>query len=221
MTKRMALLDWRAIKYYHARLWLIPLPVLAAGWVTPLYAVPVSMFLWLFFSINVFAVEEKGDLNRLYLTMPVTRCAVVAGRCAFSLCMGAAGLLTGIPLALLADRFTVSHYYGPPAWFLPVAAVSCLLFSVFHLCMFPLLFKLGYSKGKLWGMLLPVICFFVLYAAWVTLSFWPGNEEMIFHALQYAREHMLPVNGGIFAASALLLLCSFWLSKRIYEKREF
>lgn len=219
--KKMALLDWRAMKCYHLRMLLIPVTALAAGIVTPLFTVPVSVFLFLLFSVNTFAVEEKADLNRLYLTLPVKRSAIVAGRYALSFCLGIAGMLTGIPVAMVADRFTMSHYYGPIGWFLPVAAVSYLLFSLFGLFMFPVLFRFGYGKGKFWGMLLPVLLFSAFYTACVMILFWPGNERMLFNALEYAGENPLLVNGGIAAAATLILFLSLLLSQRLYMRREF
>lgn len=219
--RRMALVDWKAIKCYHIRVFLLPVTALAAGLITALLVVPTNVFMFLFFSVNAFAVEEKGDLNKLYLTLPIKRSSVVAGRYLLSVCMGLLGLATGIPLAMLADRFSLSHYYGPLGWFLPVAAISYLLFSIFSLCMFPILFKLGYSKGKFWGTFMPLSLFTALYCGWVIVSALPGNEHLLFHALEYASENMLLVNGGILAAATLILFLSFALSNRIYANREF
>lgn len=219
--KRMAIFDWNAMKYFHLRLFLIPLISLSAGFILALLVIPMNVFLFLFFSVNAFAVEEKGDLNKLYFTLPVERSAVVAGRYILSVCMGLAGLVTGIPLAVLADRFSLSHYYGPMGWFLPVVTISYLLFSIFNLCMFPILFKMGYRKGKFWGMLMPVVLFAVLYSAGVIVLTLPGNEYLLFHVLEYASTNMFLVNGGMIAAATLILLCSFLLSKKLYLKREF
>ena len=219
--KRMAMIDWNAMKCFHLRLFLLPIISLAAGFISALLVVPTNVFMFLFFSVNTFAVEEKGDLNKLYLTLPVKRSAVVAGRYVLSICMGLAGLVTGIPLAILADRFSLSHYYGPIGWFLPVVTISYLLFSIFNLCMFPILFKMGYSKGKFWGMLVPIALFAALYGAWGIVSSLPGNEYLLFNALEYASKNMFLVNGGIIVVATLVLLCSFLLSKNLYSNREF
>ena len=219
--KRMAMIDWNAMKCFHLRLFLLPIISLVAGFISALLVVPTNVFMFLFFSVNTFAVEEKGDLNKLYLTLPVKRSAVVAGRYVLSICMGLAGLVTGIPLAILADLFSLSHYYGPIGWFLPVVTISYLLFSIFNLCMFPILFKMGYSKGKFWGMLVPIALFAALYGAWVIVSSLPGNEYLLFNALEYASKNMFLVNGGIIVVATLVLLCSFLLSKNLYSNREF
>ena len=221
MIKRMMLFDWNAMKCFHLRIFLIPVISLASGFVTALFVVPTNVFMFLFFSVNAFAAEETGDLNKLYLTLPVKRSCVVAGRYLLSICMGLSGLVTGIPLAVLADRFSHSHYYGPLSWFLPVAAISYLLFSIFNFCMFPLLFRLGYSKGKFWGMFVPLFLFSVLYGVWVMVSTLPRNEHLLFDRLAYASDHMLLVNGGMAAAATLILFLSFLLSNRLYANREF
>ena len=215
------MIDWNAMKCFHLRLFLLPIISLAAGFISALLVVPTNVFMFLFFSVNTFAVEEKGDLNKLYLTLPVKRSAVVAGRYVLSICMGLAGLVTGIPLAILADRFSLSHYYGPIGWFLPVVTISYLLFSIFNLCMFPILFKMGYSKGKFWGMLVPIALFAALYGAWVIVSSLPGNEYLLFNALEYASKKMFLVNGGSIVVATVVLLCSFLLSKNLYSNREF
>ena len=132
MVKQIILFDWKAIKYFHPRVFLIPFVSLSAGFISALAVVPTNVFMFLFFSVNTFAVEEKGDLNKLYLTLPVKRSSIVSGRYALSICMGLAGLITGIPLAIVADRFSLSHYYGPLEWFLPIVTISYLLFSVFN-----------------------------------------------------------------------------------------
>ena len=221
MMFRLGRCVWFAMKCFHPRILLLPVISLAAGFITALFVVPTNVFLFLFFTVNTFAAEEKGDLNKLYLTLPVKRSSVVSGRYVLSICMGLTGLLTGIPLAVLADSFSLSHYYGSPGWFLPVAAISYLLFSIFNLCMFPILFKMGYSKGKFWGMFVPAVLFGSLYGAWVAISSLPGNEYLLFDALEYAGNHMFPVNSGIIAAATLILLCSFLLSKKLYSNRDF
>ena len=221
MMKQMALFDWKAIKYFHLRVLLLPVISLAAGFISALLVVPTNVFMFLFYSVNTFAVEEKGDLNMLYMTLPIRRSSVVGGRYALSICMGLVGLITGIPLAIFADRFSLSHYYGPLEWFLPIVAISYLLFAVFNLCMFPILFKLGYSRGKFWGMLVPLALFAALYSAWVIISSLPGNEYLLFNALEYAGKNMFLVNGSIILIATLILLFSFLLSKKLYSDREF
>lgn len=218
---KMALLDWRAMKYYHLRMIFIPVLALLAGYVAPLFVVPVSVYACLFFSVNAFAVEEKGDLNRLYLTLPVERSAVVAGRYMLSFGMVLAGLIIGIPLTFAAERFTRCHYGEPQEWLFPVAAGSCLLYALCNLFMFPVLFCRGYSRGKFFALFLPVLVFGMLYAEGMVALYWPGNERLLFEVFRYARENALEVIGGMIAAAAGFLCISCLLSKALYVRREF
>ena len=87
--------------------------------------------------------------------------------------------------------------------------------------MYPLLFKLGYQKGKIWGYYLPTGCFCLVYIAIVQYDEIVSEGKLVFYMLVYAQEHMLRVSGGLFMLGALMLVVSYRLSVRIYEKREF
>ena len=84
-----------------------------------------------------------------------------------------------------------------------------------------MLFKLGYHKGKFWGMYVPLGIFAIAYVTFLTYNQLPGNEKLILNVLVYASEHMLLVSGGILILAAALLMISYLLSLRIYAKREF
>ena len=47
---------------------------------------------------------------------------------------------------------------------------------MFNLFTFPVLFKLGYTKGKFWGVILPVILFGVIFSAYSFIVSLSGNE---------------------------------------------
>lgn len=49
MMARMALFDWNAMKYFHLRIFLLPVISLAAGFITALLVVPTNVFMFLFF----------------------------------------------------------------------------------------------------------------------------------------------------------------------------
>lgn len=172
-------------------------------------------------SINVFAVEEKGDLNRLYLTLPVKRRMVVRGRYVQSVLLFVGSVLLGLVLMPLANLISVSKWYPDDRWTLAVIAFSFLLYGLLILFMYPMLFKLGYQKGKIWGYYLPAGCFCLVYIAIVQYDMSVSGGKLIFHMLVYASEHMLFVSGGMFVLGALMLGVSYALSVRIYERREF
>lgn len=222
MARKMALMDWRAMKYYHVRCILVPLTVIFIGLVSsPLLVLPTSVMLFVFFSLNPFAVEEKGALNNLYLTLPVSRSDIVSGRFVLGGVMGLCGLVLGVPLMVLVNTFGSSRYYIRLGEYVFILAVSYLLFSLFILATYPVLFKLGYNKGKFWGLFLPAIFMGVIYGAVTLVTRWPGKELLPLQILAFAYENMLPVSGGIAVVATGLLAAAVALSKRIYAKRDF
>lgn len=60
-------------------------------------------------------------------------------------------------------------------------------------------------------MLVPLALFSALYDAWIIISSLPGNEYLLFNALEYASKNMFLVNGCIFLAATLILLFSFYI----------
>lgn len=222
MARKMALMDWRAMKYYHVRGILLPIMVVIIGlFSSPLLVIPTCVLLFVFFSMNTFAVEEKGALNNLYLTLQVDRNSIVSGRYILAGIMGFCGVAAGIPIMVIINSIGWSQYHLPASWYIFILAVSYLLFSLFTLVIYPVLFKLGYTKGKFWGLVLPAIFMGLLYGIFVGLSRMPGNEMLLLNVLEYAYENMLWVSGGITAVATLLLVASFTVSRRIYSKRDF
>lgn len=222
MVKKMAMLDWQAMKYYHKRAILVPLFGFLTGifFFTPL-VIPSCAMMSLIYSINAFAVEDKGELNQLYLTLPVGRDTIVKGRFALSISMGLCGIIVGIPVMLLGDYFVFSHYYYPVSWNAAVIAFAFFVFALCNLSSYPLLFRLGYSKGKLWGFYLPLLAAGIIYGAIQTVISTEKYKGVVFEVLLFAGSHVYIISVGLVLLSILLLFISFILSKYFYSKREF
>lgn len=220
MIYKMMLMDWRAMKYYQIRLALVPLFLFFIGLGSPLIILPFGMYLALGYSVNPFAIEEKGDLNLLYLTLPVNRDNVVAGRFCLSIIFGVIGLIISIPIALLSNVIGPSHYYLSLEQNLFILAISCFIFSISNLFIFPTLFKLGYQKGKLWGFYVPAIIISILCTGGMTLMSMT-NINIISIAYNFGTNNLMLLNWGILLLSAIILFISYSLSKAIYNKRDF
>lgn len=214
-------LDLSATKYYYKRLLILPLTLLLIGWISSICLIPFGACLMFFFSINSFAVEEKGDLNRLYLTLPVKRSAVVTGRYVLSLVLFAGGILLGLVLMPLTNLVSFSKWYPDYKWTLALISFSFLFYGLMSLSMYPLLFKMGYQKGKIWGCYLPAGGICLIYIAVMQYDMIAGGGRLIFNMLVYASEHILFISGGMLALGAVMLGISYLLSVRIYQKREF
>lgn len=209
------------MKYAHKRFFVIPVCLMIIGWFSPIILVPMSVFLLFCFSINPFAVEEKGDLNRLYLTLPIKRNTIVTGRYAFAFLFYVVSVLLAFALMPLANLISLSKWYPDYKWVLALLAFSFLLHAVMSLSMYPLLFKLGYQKGKFWGFFLPLIVFSLIFIIAIEYDIMVKNGTFIFDLLVYASEHLLLVSGGMFALGAILWAASYLLSGRLYARREF
>lgn len=220
MIYKIILMDWRAMKYYQIRLLLMPLFLFFIGLVSPLIIVPYGMYLALSYSVNPFAIEEKGDLNLLYLTLPVNRNNVVGGRFCLSIIFGGIGLLMSIPVALISNMIGPSHYYLTAEQNLFILVISCFIFSISNLFMFPTLFKLGYQKGKLWGFYIPAIAISVISVGFMTVMSMT-NINIISIAYNFGTNNLMLMNYSILLLSALILFISYSISKVIYSRRDF
>ena len=222
MIRKMVALDWRAMKVYQIRFPLLPIFAFVFGWLySPLLVIPLCVVFCLSFSINPFAVEEKGELNKLYLTLPVKRKSIVGGRFALSLIMLLCGLVLGAAILPLANLVSFSKWYLSVEWYVTILALSYLLYAVFNLSMFPILFRFGYHKGKFWGFYLPVGFFGILFGGYTAISSLSGNETLTLDFLTYASNHLLLISGGMAAAAVIILCISYVLSVKLYSKRDF
>lgn len=217
----MLRLNWSAMKSYRIRFLMIPVCLLVVGCLSPILLVPMGAFLLFSFSLNPFAVEEKGDLNRLYLTLPIRRRAIVTGRYALSLLLYAAGVLLGLAMMPLANLVSLSKWYPDFRWSLVLVSVSFLVYGLMSLAMYPLLFRMGYQKGKIWGYYVPAVLICLIYIAVLEYDILVGKGTFIFGLLVYASEHLLAVCFGMFAAGWALLALSYLLSAWLYARREF
>ena len=220
MTKMMAL-DWRAMKTYQIRFWLLPAALILIGWMYPIAVIPISVFLSLGFSVNPFAVEEKGALNNLYLTLAVNRKSIVLGRYALSSLMLFGGIIMGLILMPLANTISLSKWYVGFEGYMALITFSYLLYSLLNLIMFPVLFGIGYLRGKIGGFYLPTLFFCVLCGVYTSLSALPGNGGMTIGFISYASQNMLLISGGMTVVATALLLASYTLSLHLYSKRDF
>ncbi|MCI8692008.1 MAG: ABC-2 transporter permease [Lachnospiraceae bacterium] len=218
---KMIRLNWSAMKCYRVRFLIIPVCLFTVGCFSPILLIPMGAFLLFSFSLNPFAVEEKGDLNRLYLTLPVPRRTIVTGRYLLSLLLFAAGVLLGLAMMPAANLVSLSKWYPDLRWNLALISFSFLFYGLMSLAMYPLLFRMGYQKGKIWGYYVPAILICLCYVAVVEYDMLMGNGTFIFDLLVYASEHLPAVSGGMLAAGGALLALSWVLSARLYARREF
>lgn len=212
-------LDWSAIKSYRIRLLLLPIGLFVPGVLSSISLVPMGVVLLFSFSINTFLVEEKGGLNRLYLTLPLKRSKMVTARYLLSLILFLAGALLGFALMPLANLFALSRWYPDWTWALALFSFGFLIYALMSLAMYPALFRFGYAKGKVWGYYVPSFLVLLAYFAIMEYDIAKGGT-FILDLLIYASEHILSVSEVILSLGAVILAVSWRLSVRLYSRRD-
>ena len=225
----MIKLDWLGMKYYQKRIFIMPLFIFLYGFLSEAFIVLFMSYLTLVFSVNPFAVEEKGKLDNLYLTLPVTRKTIVRARFGLSLIMQFAGLIVGIIVTIIYARllygreviYTHTFKANFDTMFLTVCT-SLLFYAVMNLSIFPILFKLGYAKGKAVGFFMPVagICAAIIFI-FTLWQFKGAFRAFILSAHKWALANAVITAVLMLAAAALILAFSYTLSYKVYAKREF
>lgn len=222
MIKNVMALDWRAIKYYQIRSLLLPFTAFLFGVLySSIMVIPIMTFLGASFSVNPFAVEEKGELNNLYLTLPITRNQIVIGRYALSFAIFIVGVIMGIPIMALSNTISFSKYYIGAEGVFIIVAISFLLYSIFNLFMFPILFKLGYQKGKMLGFYIPAILFSVIAAAYYATTLLHGKETITIDFIAFLTDNLILASGAFIILATAVLIISCMFSIKLYSKRSF
>jgi len=225
----MIKLDWLGMKYYWVRIIIIPLSICIMGFFSEAIIIPFLSFFMLSFSVNPFAVEEKGKLDHLYLTLPVTRKTIVNARYGLSLIMLFAGIVFGAFLTILMSAllygktiFFVHTFQADFATMFLLICVSLLLYAIMNLSMFPILFKIGYAKGKALGFYIPVgVSMAVIY---FFIFLWNYNDSIrggLISVFEWSLANTVWAAVIIFTASIIFFSISYALSQRVYSRREF
>ena len=225
----MIKLDWLGMKVYHKRFIIIPLSMCIFGFLNELLIIPLAVFFMLSFSVNPFAVEEKGKLDNLYLTLPITRKTIVNARLSLSLIMLGLGVALGTAMTVIMSKLLYghndifTHFFQADfdSMFLLICG-SLLFYAIMNLSTFPILFKIGYAKGKVFGFYIPVgTMVFLLYVVYFVAFFSDSFHAKAIAALEWALGHTVGASAIMLAMAVLALAVSYALSQRLYAKREF
>ncbi|MCL2703379.1 MAG: ABC-2 transporter permease [Defluviitaleaceae bacterium] len=225
MIVKMAALDWLAMKVYLKFLFPMLFFVFLGGLGSSLIIVSISVWLFTGMSTYPFAVEEKGELNKLYLTLPVKKRDIVAGRYFLSFIILIGSILIGIGCMFMVNNYNIPFFTFTNKYLLngtlliTVIAVGYLLYAVLVLCNFPLLFTLGYLKGKYLTIVIQIIIFLGGLFSFTLLE--NRSESPVEKFLNFAAENMVLVNGMIFITATVILALSYIICVKVYSKRDF
>ena len=228
MISKMVALDWRAMKYNWSGVLLIPLMSLLASLFSPLFVIPITIFWFQGFSQSTFSAEEKGELNYLYLAMPIRRVDVVRGRFALSFVLMLVGLAVGTAMLSVVNFLSNIGivFFGRAvlyfSQYIALFAIGFLIYAFASLFSFPFLFKFGYEKGKYYGTYIPIIFVFALLIVHDVIMWQFSLQTSVINLVMgFISGNLFIMAGGFFILSIALLLLSYLLSVRIYNKRDF
>jgi len=159
-VKHFMKLDWLAFKphQYYLLFSLFPMiSVFTIKSVAPLFSAATAAMMAFAIFARFFASEEKSGMARLYGLLPISKKDVVMGRYMNCIIMGLGCIFVSALLLGLCTAFI------PEIKFSDVVLYYSIFFGVFLICsaiQLPIMFKLGYIKGQLPAMILPLLAFY-------------------------------------------------------------
>jgi len=221
MIWKLIALDWRAeVLYAKLILILVPFSLIMMGVITSqMFVLLHSTWIALCISISTFETEKTGALENLLLTLPVKRKQIVTARYVHSLLGFASCTLLGLIIIPITRHFSRLQWWIGVEGHIRIIIVCALIFSLFHVFMFPLLFKYGYKKARIVGVYIPAI---LMYLCTLALNRYVSVSErnVLLDFVVFARENLLLFGGIVGGIAVAVMLISYWLSLRVFLRRD-
>ena len=153
-------------------------------------------------SVNIFTIQEKNDLDRLYASLSLRLEHMVAGRYLFLY----AGYFAALLLSILIGGASAPWHQTPvrPEEIMTALCVSLLAFTLIAGVQLPVYFRLGYSRAKIWCL--------VPFLAVMLVVVLPAFSQRVLAAVTVISRHHTFLWAGCLAASLLILTVSLWAS---------
>lgn len=159
---------------------------------------------------NIFIIQEKNNLNRLYGSVSVELKDIVLGRYIFAFSNYVISLVTVIAVSLIVSLFR--NTFIDISNILLGFSLSLLIFSTITGIQIPLFFKLGYTKAKMWA----VVPFLVVMLLVIIPSFITVLSTFVQSVMS---NQSLVIAVGIVSSCAIQLI-SYKIAVIAYRKRK-
>jgi hypothetical protein len=160
-------------------------------------------------SSNIFAIQEKNNLDRLYGSVSVGLKDIVLGRYAFVFFNY---LVSFVAIIVMYSGFALFQNRAMELTDILLGfSLSFLAFSVITGIQMPLFFKMGYTKAKVWS-LIPFIAVMALVVIPSFVSALSGAVDFILSS------QSVVIIGGILASCVIQFL-SYQIAIVAYRKR--
>lgn len=159
---------------------------------------------------NIFIIQEKNNLNRLYGSVSVELKDIVLGRYIFAFSNYAISLVTVIAVSLIVSLFR--DMFIDVSDILLGFSLSLLIYSIITGIQMPLFFKLGYTKAKMWA----VVPFLIVMLLVIIPSFITVLSTFVQSVM--SNQSMIIAVGIV--ASCVIQLISYKIAVIAYRKRK-
>ena len=158
---------------------------------------------------NIFAIQEKNHLDRLYGSVCVSLNEVVLGRYTFVFLNYLAGMVA-IIILYLGFVMCGKAIFNAPDMMLG-SGLSFLVFSTITGIQMPLFFKMGYTKAKLWS--------FIPFAVVMLLVVLPSFVSALSGVIDFAQSNKELFAFACIFASCIIQFVSYHIAVIFYRKQ--
>jgi hypothetical protein len=226
MTIKMVATDWLVQKSHRWQIFAAIAAFIILLFVSNMFGVFFTFFgsyLALTLSMTPFIIEDKGKLEHLYLSLPLSRKSIVRGRFAIMLIyvFGTMILTAGLTV-LVSDVLDLGyiHYDINPAIVILCCAVGFVFSGIANVVMYPIVFRMGYSKGKVIGSATHIALVIILF---LYSAYFINDSERFTALFRFFTEDLGAALTIVTLISlgfgALLYFVSYCLSQRFYARR--
>jgi len=208
---KMARLDYFTFKsqivaYASLVLMIVLFSIMGSSFVT--LAITVSWFVALL-STNIFAIQEKNELERLYASLSFSLKYMICGRYIFIFVNYVLAMFLSIFIGILIS-ITQNRNIDYADVILGIF-ISLFVFTIITGIQIPIYFRLGYTKARVWSM----IPFVSIMAIFILPSFIDAFSNLIAELIK----HQIILGIICFIVSFVILPVSYRLSIICYQKR--
>jgi len=218
MIMEMLKYNWRTTKTYRLELYILPPVLIFFGVFSPSILVfPYAAIIITSVTLGFFIIEKK-DAATIFLCLPVKRNQIVLGKYVFSLILLAANFLLCIIIIPIVNLMKADKWNTHLEFVLSAVVMCFLIYTILNLLYYPISMWIGVvgSITYIYIIIVPVIIIGAIVGYVVVLY-----EENILRFFAFATENPLLVNGPIFILAMLILLFSYALSVKIYNRKDF
>lgn len=166
--------------------------------------------------VTVMGFDEQSKWEQLAVTMPYTRRAMVLSKYLLALLGSLAACLLYLAVSAIVCLVQNTAFSFSTIW--PAMAAIFILCGLYTSLSYPVLFKLGVEKGRLWFLIGIVVLFSIAGAAGSLVR--PENRVAITEWFSRSPLSSLLLYGLPVLALALMAL-SACVAVRLYSRREF